>query len=206
MTNYNIIGDIAGQYATLVALLEKMPKDAVPLSVGDMVDRGPDSKKVVQFFMDNGEAILGNHEHMCLDYSLGRREYMYGTWSQNGGQATLTSYGGVVDPDHLTWLDELPLCRHLEGAFVSHAFLGPTPLDKAKRSLVGGGSIIWSRYQPIERKDLGLQIAGHNSHFGYKWFSSSKAKNYAVCLDSSRQQVLTGIHYPSLEVFQQEYI
>ena len=42
-------------------LLKKCP-DYLPISVGDMIDRGPDSKKVLDFFMAGGKAILGNHE------------------------------------------------------------------------------------------------------------------------------------------------
>ena len=62
----NIISDIAGNYKTLMALLEKMPQDEEIISVGDMVDRGPRSKEVIEFFMnnENATAIMGNHEHM----------------------------------------------------------------------------------------------------------------------------------------------
>ena len=63
----NLIGDIQGNYHTLRALLKQMP-DEEPVSVGDMVDRGPRSKEVLEFFRLNGKALLGNHEHMMLDY------------------------------------------------------------------------------------------------------------------------------------------
>jgi hypothetical protein len=35
MNNYNVIGDIAGEYKTLLALLNKTPKDAELISLGD---------------------------------------------------------------------------------------------------------------------------------------------------------------------------
>ena len=41
----NLIGDIQGNYHTLRALLKQMP-DEEPVSVGDMIDRGPRSKAV----------------------------------------------------------------------------------------------------------------------------------------------------------------
>ena len=63
---YNIIGDVHGEYKTLMALLKKMP-DYQPLFLGDMIDRGPDSKKVLDFAMKHGKAVLGNHEHMMID-------------------------------------------------------------------------------------------------------------------------------------------
>src|SRR5271165_2882948 len=93
MSGYNIIGDIAGQYDTLLALLAKMPKDATPVSVGDMVDRGPKSKQVLEFFKNNGLAILGNHDHMMIDackYDM--KYYNNGAWFWNGGQRTVESF------------------------------------------------------------------------------------------------------------------
>ena len=46
----NLIGDIHGNYQTLLALLKQMP-DEEPVSVGDMIDRGPLSRKEHEFFM-----------------------------------------------------------------------------------------------------------------------------------------------------------
>jgi serine/threonine protein phosphatase 1 len=63
----NLIGDIQGKYRTLLALLKQMPDDD-PVSVGDMIDRGPHSMEVLEFFRNHGKALLGNHEHMMLDY------------------------------------------------------------------------------------------------------------------------------------------
>ena len=44
------------------------------ISVGDMIDRGPNSKEVVEYFMDptiNSSAIFGNHEHLMVDACAG---------------------------------------------------------------------------------------------------------------------------------------
>lgn len=86
----NIIGDIAGQYKTLEALLKKMPDDT-PVSLGDMNDRGPQSIDVIKFFRDNGQAVLGNHEHMMIDAYEGNGFYDLGIWMLNGGLFTLVS-------------------------------------------------------------------------------------------------------------------
>ena len=63
----NLIGEVQGNYLTLQALLKKMP-DEIPVSVGDMIDRGPRSLEVLEFFRHNGTALMGNHEHMMLDH------------------------------------------------------------------------------------------------------------------------------------------
>lgn len=109
----NVLGDIAGQFETLEALVKKLPSGEI-MSVGDMVDRGPDSKLVLDFFMDH-KALLGNHEHLMLDaFEISENllkhganktnyknilieknissYYQPGLWFQNGGYHTLMSF------------------------------------------------------------------------------------------------------------------
>lgn len=50
-----------------MCLLTKMPDDKI-ISLGDMVDQGPASKAVIDWFMSNGQAVIGNHEHMMLNH------------------------------------------------------------------------------------------------------------------------------------------
>ena len=40
---YYAIGDVHGEYETMIRLVEKLPKDAKLFFVGDLIDRGPDS-------------------------------------------------------------------------------------------------------------------------------------------------------------------
>ena len=78
-----VIGDIHGCYEALLRLEDKIAIRCANLgarpfivSVGDLVDRGPNSDKVVEHFRRGTEAgthavILGNHEMMmlnCLEY------------------------------------------------------------------------------------------------------------------------------------------
>ncbi len=74
-----LIGDIHGCYEELLALEAKIKRQAVrrgwkPLivSVGDLIDRGPDSLGVVQHFLKGVRAgthavVMGNHELMMLE-------------------------------------------------------------------------------------------------------------------------------------------
>src|SRR3990172_8454089 len=90
---YNVISDIAGNFKALQALLAKMP-DGKVLSVGDMIDRGPRSREVVDFFMGGGgEALRGNHEDFCLQYHCPTGRYAHDDWAWNGGTATIDSFG-----------------------------------------------------------------------------------------------------------------
>lgn len=238
MKEYNIIGDIAGNYNTLIKLLKIMPSAAIPLSVGDMVDRGPDSKKVLDFFINNGQAVLGNHDHMMLEDIKETRYYYPGVWISNGGHATLESYypeakaarekydteseyyyhNNLVKkfkqdyPEVLEWLQSLPYYKVLDGpaelkAFVSHAVKRPdwsletaTNLGTSATSSLGAGSLLWNRGKS-RRYEGYYQIFGHNSHWGLQP-QVDKQGEYGKCIDTSASNILTGIHWPSLEIYQ----
>lgn len=106
------VGDIHGRSDLLGKLLRLIEADAAPCGtaektivfLGDYVDRGPDSRGVVEMLLKGlplGFAVhflKGNHEALLLDFlaNPGRLDY----WRRNGGEATMASYG--VDVDRLT--------------------------------------------------------------------------------------------------------
>lgn len=204
----NIIGDVAGNYETLMALVAKMPKDTV-VSVGDMVDRGPKSKQVLEWFKENGKAIIGNHEHMLIDAYDGTRKYESGIWLTNGGVRTLTSFGLAPNEIHkmpediINWLKSLPYYIETDDFYITHAAL---PTQTPERSLVNDEyklDMVWNRFKPLRCKKY--NIFGHN-HVENVTTYRDAAGEFAVCIDTDWSGVLTGIHIPSMEVFTQEYI
>ena len=217
---YNVIADIAGQYDALIALLAKMPPGA-PVSIGDMVDRGPNSNKVLDFFMKNGLAVLGNHEHMMLDQLQEKHQYEPGIWGYNGGYATMDSFGHIVPQDVVDWVANLPTyIETTQGGkriLLSHAFVHPqfntaeeaaVASEGTPYSWAGDHSIIWNRSYPRPRAEYDLQICGHNSQFGLRWISDEEkpdSEPFALCLDDCRRNKLTGIHLPTLEIFQVDF-
>src|SRR5690606_21840182 len=94
------IGDVHGcatALATLLDALQPAPSDRVVL-LGDLIDRGPDSKGVIDQVLDLSEAchmvaILGNHEEMLL--AAYDRPGSAGEWLAHGGEEMLASYGVV---------------------------------------------------------------------------------------------------------------
>ncbi len=103
MSTY-IIGDVHGYYNTLLSLVEKLPKDAKLIFVGDLIDRGTASKEVVKFVRDGGHlCVLGNHEEFMIkdapyvldSYEEDRELGCYSLWFANGGIRTLLSYGVI---------------------------------------------------------------------------------------------------------------
>jgi serine/threonine protein phosphatase 1 len=94
------IGDIHGCSLALEALLEAVdpgPDDLI-ITLGDYIDRGPDSKKVVQQLIALHEtqsivSLTGNHEELVLDWRQNGYDKTL-LWWANGGLATLRSYTG----------------------------------------------------------------------------------------------------------------
>jgi serine/threonine protein phosphatase 1 len=212
----NIIADIAGRYDELQALLQKMPEADLILSVGDMMDRGPKSKEVIEWFMQaqkagRAEAIYGNHEDLMVQAIT---KGQYSLWTYNGGSATLLSYKhpdqsleGLkasdieVDPAHIEWLQQRPMYFQTDDLFVSHApvqGLKYIPSDPYSRD----HNFIWNRWVPSKPQDK-FMVHGHNGEFReYKWGDGSV---YGVCIDNCFAGELRGMHWPSKEYFTVDY-
>jgi len=105
-TRVYAVGDIHGQHDRLVKLHEKITADAegtpqrrrVIVYVGDYVDRGPESARVLDLLTGEPLAgftrvcLKGNHEEFVLRYLDGDLE-AGADWIAFGGAETLRSYG-----------------------------------------------------------------------------------------------------------------
>ena len=97
-----VIGDIHGEFQKLLALIAKLPKDANLIFVGDLIDRGLQSREIVAYIREhNYQVIRGNHEQFMIedgqkliDALLADRDVDMGrVWIFAGGIETLLSYG-----------------------------------------------------------------------------------------------------------------
>ncbi len=123
MSTY-VIGDIHGEYDQLRTLLDKMKfSDGDELYImGDVVDRGPNPIKALQFLMTlpNCICLVGNHEVMavkCLKLmkqeitdeflaSLQEEDMQYLLdWMRNGAQSTMKEFRGLSVEDREEILD-----------------------------------------------------------------------------------------------------
>jgi serine/threonine protein phosphatase 1 len=105
--------------------------------LGDLIDRGPDSRKVIELCMtlqDKGAVILkGNHEDMavrCLDQSQDFA-ITYDWLTYCGGESMIDSYtvNNILDTrnmyQHIEWLKNLPVSYQSHGYTFVHAGLHP---------------------------------------------------------------------------------
>lgn len=122
-TRIYAIGDVHGRsdlLDQLLALIEdddsaRVPAERHLVFLGDLVDRGPDSRKAVSRALEllrerpNVRLLMGNHEEIMLAAAEGDTDALR-AWLRVGGRATLESYGlpgDVIDTATATELVDL---------------------------------------------------------------------------------------------------
>ena len=176
-----IIGDIHGCHKELVELLDKLPNDIVKIySVGDLIDRGPESKAVVQECIDRGIiCVRGNHEDMFLDFLDGCKKYSEGVFIMNGGDKTIRDYGGEsfeikgiygrsqhtssceIPDEHLKFMKDMPYFIETDDFILTHggipAWMGEEFRDNDPAS---ENEMMWNRSR-TNGELAKVQISGH---------------------------------------------
>ncbi len=150
------IADIHGCCKTFQALLKQLQLKGTDhlYLLGDYIDRGPDSKGVLDTIMNLDcklVTLMGNHEDLWLRASVEMgdpalcNENM-NVWLENGGQATLKSFADIDTKPYLAILHDLPPFHELDDFYLVHAefdFALPDPFGKA-----GIFSMLWGRGKP----------------------------------------------------------
>ena len=143
------IGDIHGcldKLKTLIGKIEAARPGGTVVFLGDYVDRGPDSKGVIDFIMAGPSkpewkwiALKGNHEDM-MDGTLSGVDDPTG-WLMNGGRETLDSYGGKPDRSHVEWISSLALKHSDANRVYAHADMDDSvPFEEQREAI-----LLWSR-------------------------------------------------------------
>src|SRR3954452_5956815 len=101
------IGDVHGCAKAFRALVEiiRPQSDDTLITLGDCVDRGPDSRKVIDELLSLRDRchlvpLLGNHEELMLNFLDGKPQP--DNWLEVGGAATVRSYSKKPDPEDTT--------------------------------------------------------------------------------------------------------
>jgi len=144
------IGDIHGRADKLDSLLQRLPlakgRDTL-VFLGDYLDRGKEVRQVLETLCaleDKGfQAVflLGNHEHLLLEYARTRDSSLLPYLRRLGIESTLESYGGVslgelaslsfLPPRHQRLITNLrPFHQAGEYLFVHAGIIPGKPLSK----------------------------------------------------------------------------
>lgn len=212
------IGDVHGCAKTLRALLNKLdpqPDDHY-VFVGDYVDRGPDSRGVIDTLFTLRELVpctflRGNHEAFMLNYiDYGEFEL----WRLNGGIETLNSYrsheGIIQIPErHIQFIRETILYYDSGDFFFVHAGIRPdlTIAENVRRN--DENVFLWERHH-LDAREVKWEktvVCGHTPH--------SEPINYEklILIDTGcvyyahhPMGTLTAVRLPEREFVSVEYV
>jgi serine/threonine protein phosphatase 1 len=164
------IPDLHGRLDLLEGALDEIARHseghvATVVTLGDYVDRGPDSRGIIEKLMawrsDDLRlvALKGNHEAMMWDVCSNLADLDW--WIGNGGGETLKSYGSkdgndprMVPPAHRDWIASLALMHVDQHRVFVHAALDPeTPLHRQNEQ-----TLLWKRYP------AGADVGHSNRH------------------------------------------
>ncbi len=145
------IGDIHGchlEFAELLSRLAPTRDDRIVL-LGDLVNRGPDSRKVIDLAREcRALALLGNHELRLLKYRrTGDKKYVKDTDLETFQQLRATDWAYL---EAMTLTFEAP---ELNTVFVHGGFLPSQPWQKQPAEVVTRVQVIDRDGRPAKRAD-----------------------------------------------------
>lgn len=173
-----VIGDVHGCLKTLQKLIEErisLNREDSVYFVGDFIDRGPDSKGVLDYIsrlISEGyriSSVRGNHEEMLLE-TLSDPKFL-ANWMYNGAEMTLYSFGldpGIfltsetvhqIPSEYIQQIEKLPYFIELEDYLIVHAGFNFYMTDPFQDH----HAMIWTRdmmYDP-DKANHRIVIHGH---------------------------------------------
>jgi serine/threonine protein phosphatase 1 len=183
------IGDIHGclpALDTVLAAIGPQADDTLVL-LGDYVDRGPQTRGVIERLIDLQRQcqlvpLLGNHDEMMLDVYDGQTQWFV-DWLLFGGNATLESYGTLrmeeIPADHIAFLRQCRLYYESQRHFFVHGNYQPDlPLDAQPRE-----TLLW---ESLKVRQPGPHCSGKTAIVGHTSQKSGEVLDlgYVKCIDT----------------------
>jgi serine/threonine protein phosphatase 1 len=189
------VGDVHGcsrALAVLIDAIEPEPDDLI-VTLGDYIDRGPDSRGVLDLLLSLGSrcqlvTLLGNHEQMLFDAKDPRPSHSgvsrYEVWLGYGGVATLESYGSncgfeAIPARHLELLESCRYSFETETHLFTHASYFPSlPLEGQPASV-----LLW---ESLRDEFPGPHFSGKTAIVGHTSQKSGELLDlgYLKCIDT----------------------
>lgn len=132
-----IVGDIHGCYDEFRELLEKAglcSGDAV-IALGDIVDRGPDTARVLEFFRTAPDAasLMGNHERKHI------RSFRHEIMPATSQVIARLQIGETAYPEAIACMSAFPVYVELPDALLIHGFFEPgVPIASQREDVLCG--------------------------------------------------------------------
>ncbi|MBE6346646.1 MAG: serine/threonine protein phosphatase [Bacteroidales bacterium] len=197
MGNRWVVPDIHGCLNTLKSLIENrinLSKSDAIYFLGDYIDRGPDSKGVIDYIMSLQNAgyeihcLRGNHEDYCLRaWEADKKRFMFRSniekdWRKNGASSTLDSFGVKrprdIDEKYINWIKKTEYYIELDDCILVHAGMNfniSNPFEdtssmmwirnfKVDPNKVGGKKVIHG-HVPVEMSLIDLFVQSEGYNF-----------------------------------------
>lgn len=177
-----VIPDIHGYAKTLKSLLAQIrpAKEDHLIFLGDYIDRGPDSKGVIDEIMNLQKKgfrvtpLLGNHEEFLLmnyDFAIKNSGFLQKLkpniikkeWYEFGGKDTMKSFGtrSIIDipQKYIEWMRNLDHYLEMKDYVIVHAGLNFKPQNVFQDK----HAMLWAKEFKIESSKIGYRqlIHGH---------------------------------------------
>lgn len=178
MKNRWVIPDIHGCLKTLKYLIENrinLSKDDSLYFLGDYIDRGKDSKGVIDYIIslqDSGykiHCIRGNHEDYCIKaWEADQKRFLFRSkiekeWRKNGANRTLQSFDAKRPRDinkfYIDWMKNTEYYIELDNCILVHAGFN----FKIENPFEDKYSMLWLRDFKVDKNKTGGKkvIHGH---------------------------------------------
>ncbi len=190
-TRVYAVGDVHGRADLLAELMSRIDADLdanpvprpVHVFLGDYIDRGPDSQKVLDLLVERGQHhetvfLKGNHEVLFEEFL--QNPEIIASWRHVGGMETLLSYGmrpsfnpgalersqlarqlgDVLPPSHRQFFESLKRSFGFGDFFFVHAGVRPgVPLSQQTDE-----DLFWIRDQFHKSEEKFEQVIVHGHH------------------------------------------
>ena len=201
MSKTYVIGDIHGCYDEFIELTKQIgiTDDDLIISLGDIVDRGPKSVELFEYFRKrkNSIVLMGNHE----------RKHLKGILSYS--QEIVKVQFGRKYNEFLHWLQSLPYFYETDSAIIVHAFFEHDQKLYDQKEEVLAGTTSGSRYLESKYEEgkywndfykgekpiiYGHQVVGEEIKI--------KSNTYGIDTGACHAGMLTAIELPSFTIHQ----
>jgi serine/threonine protein phosphatase 1 len=215
------ISDIHGCSSKLYKILNILSKKKPQKTIfcGDYVDRGPNSKEVVDLMLDyskshNSIFLLGNHDDFFKNFVFKENRYGAGVWDKQGGKETIKSFTGkyfsnveisekyldLIDEKYLKFFKSLNKLYHVENNHIFvHAGLRDFSLPIEKQNTYRpevNYSYIWVRNEMFEQEnpyENKVIVHGHTPVFILSRYDITPEKEDAPFFNYNKNNELISI-------------
>jgi serine/threonine protein phosphatase 1 len=178
---YYAIADLHGRFDLLEKARLAIKEDTRDLAegdfkvitLGDYIDRGPQSKEVIESLMESQRlfpymvCLQGNHEAIAVETITVPLHYEW--WMSNGGYSTIKSYNpdayygeiGWMNQEHVRWIGSLPLHYETEHHIFVHAGIPYSNLPINKQD---PEKMQWMLYGPEDHGGWNGKHVVHGHH------------------------------------------